>query len=77
LESATKELAFRLAKGPPAAMGLAKVSIYQGLEMNLAQVSEREAAVQTLCLATEDCKEALTAFREKRPLYLRGDSTPV
>ena len=72
LESATKELAFRLAKGPPAAIGLAKVSIYQGLEMNLAQVLEREAAAQALCLATEDCKEALTAFREKRPPVFKG-----
>ena len=72
LEAATKELALSLAKGPSLAINMIKTSIYQGLEMDLASALEREAAVQSICILTEDCKEGIRAFKEKRKPMFKG-----
>ncbi len=66
LEAKTRELALQLAQGPTLALGLAKTSLYQGLEMNLYQVLEMEAKAQTLCILSGDVIEGIKAFREKR-----------
>jgi len=66
LEAATRELASRIAKGPPIALRLAKASIYQGLGMDLASVLEMEASALSVCLLTQDCKEGRAAIKEKR-----------
>jgi len=66
LESATRELALRLAKGPTKAIGLAKRTINRALSMDLEQLLEYEVFAQEAAGASEDFKEGLAAFLEKR-----------
>jgi 2-(1,2-epoxy-1,2-dihydrophenyl)acetyl-CoA isomerase len=65
-----KELAAKLADGPPLAHALAKRSIYQGMQMTLEQGLEYEVEAATLTILSEDVKEGVRAFKEKRkPMY--------
>jgi enoyl-CoA hydratase/carnithine racemase len=66
LESATKEFAEKLARGP--ALGLAKTKEMLNREMHIGFESalEAEAVAQALCMQTPDFKEAHAAFIEKR-----------
>ena len=65
-----KEFATNLANGPSLSIGLAKRSIYQGLQMTLEQGIECEVEAASLTLLSEDSKEGVRAFKEKRkPIY--------
>jgi len=66
LESATREFAEKLTRGP--ALGLAKTKEMLNREMNMGFESalEAEAVAQALCMQTPDFKEAHAAFIEKR-----------
>jgi 2-(1,2-epoxy-1,2-dihydrophenyl)acetyl-CoA isomerase len=66
LEIRVKELANTLARGPAMALGLSKISLYQALDISLASAVGREARAQTICMCSEDVKEAVSAFLEKR-----------
>ena len=66
LEIVTKEIAAALTKGAPLAIGMTKASIYQGLAMDLSTMLDYETRAQAMLSFTEDCKEALAAFSEKR-----------
>jgi 2-(1,2-epoxy-1,2-dihydrophenyl)acetyl-CoA isomerase len=69
----TLGLAKRLASGPPIAMGLAKRAVYQGLESSdLPAHMELELSFNNLCFFTEDAKEGVQSFRERRPPKFRG-----
>ena len=72
LEATTRELAESLAKGPPIALAMIKESIYQALEMNLATALDREADCQAILINSEDNKEGIAAFREKRRPEFKG-----
>ena len=72
LEEATHELALRLAKGPTRAIGLAKRAINRALSMDLEQVLEYEMYAQEIAGASEDHREGIAAFLEKRPPVFRG-----
>ncbi len=72
LEAVVKELAHKLAKGPPMAIALQKISLYQGLTMDLPTAIEWEARAMSLCMLSEDMKEGLKAFKEKRPPLFKG-----
>ena len=72
LESVTKELALKLAKGPSVAIGLAKISIYQGLGMDLPTAIEWEARAHAISMLTEDMQEGIKAFKEKREPVFKG-----
>jgi 2-(1,2-epoxy-1,2-dihydrophenyl)acetyl-CoA isomerase len=72
LEAATRELALRIAEGPPIALGMAKTSIYEALGMDLASVIEMEARALSICLLTQDCKEGVKAIKEKRKPHFMG-----
>ncbi len=72
LETRTQELALSLARGPSVAIGLIKNSIYQGMETDLASALENEAKAQALCFLTDDLKEGLKSFSEKRPPVFTG-----
>ena len=70
LEAETMALATKIAKGPPIAIRLDKMLIYQGLTMDFDQALEVVAACAPLGLSSEDHAEGVRAFIEKRePLY--------
>lgn len=73
LEDRVKELANRLTKAPPLALGLSKISLYQGLDLSLTSAIEREVIAQTICMSSKDAKEAVNAFLEKRPPTFSGE----
>jgi 2-(1,2-epoxy-1,2-dihydrophenyl)acetyl-CoA isomerase len=71
LEKTTMEFAKRLAEGPPLAIRLTKMQTYKGIDMPLDIAMEFGAASETLTLLSEDHKEGLAGFREKRkPMFL-------
>ncbi len=72
LEKETMALALKIANGPPLAMRLAKLQVYKGLGMDLETALQMAAACETITLSSEDHKEGVAAFREKRQATFRG-----
>ena len=62
----------RLAVGPTKAIGLAKYLTNRSLDSDRASALWDEAVGQELVTGTEDCREGLTAFAERRPPVFRG-----
>ena len=67
-----RELARKIAANGPIAVRYALESIRQGIEIPLAQGQILEATLFGLCAATEDMKEGMNAFLEKRPARFGG-----
>lgn len=59
-------LALKIAGKGQVAVRLAKEAVVNGLEMDLARASRYEADLFGLCFATDDQKEGMSAFLEKR-----------
>ena len=72
LEIATRELAEKLAKGPPLAIQKAKRAIYEGLGMDLSSSLKQVASAVEELRKTEDHREGARAFVEKREPVFRG-----
>jgi 2-(1,2-epoxy-1,2-dihydrophenyl)acetyl-CoA isomerase len=72
LMAKTYELARKIASGPPIAIRLAKRAIYHNQEVDLRAGLEYETYAQNLCRETEDSKEGVKAFMEKRAPNFRG-----
>jgi 2-(1,2-epoxy-1,2-dihydrophenyl)acetyl-CoA isomerase len=72
LEAVARELAARLATGPPVALAAMKQAMHQGLSLSLAETLEVEALSQTMCFSTADTAEAMTAFVERREPRFEG-----
>jgi 2-(1,2-epoxy-1,2-dihydrophenyl)acetyl-CoA isomerase len=72
LEKATMEWAERLAAGPTKALGLAKRLLNRSLELTLGQSLAEEALIQELVTGTNDIKEGMRAFAEKRDPKFTG-----
>jgi enoyl-CoA hydratase/carnithine racemase len=66
------ELAGKIAANGPAAVRYAMAAIRDGVEMPFAQGLEFEATLFGLCAATEDMREGMAAFLEKRPPRFTG-----
>ena len=69
---ATYELATKLAAGPPIAIRLAKRSLYHNQEVDLRAALEFETFAQNVCYETEDAREGIRAFVEKRAPMFTG-----
>jgi enoyl-CoA hydratase/carnithine racemase len=72
LLSAARELAHRIAANPPQALRLAKRLLREGQHARLSDTLELSAAYQALAHETEDHKEALNAFFDKRTPVFSG-----
>jgi 2-(1,2-epoxy-1,2-dihydrophenyl)acetyl-CoA isomerase len=66
------ELARKLAAGPPIAMGVTKRLLNSSLLRSLEGVAEAEAYGQALAMSSEDHREGINAFREKRDPKFTG-----
>lgn len=69
---AARELADRIAANPAHAVRMAKRLLQQGREMAQAPLLELAAQMQALAHTTEDHREAVAAFLEKRPPRFGG-----
>ena len=70
--AAAVALGKRITSNGSAAVRYAMVAIRTGLDMTLADGQTLEATLFGLCAATEDMKEGMTAFLEKRPAKFTG-----
>ncbi len=73
LEEETMGLAHRIAEKPPVANRLVKGMVRRGLLQSLEQHLVEAAEVEVLTLTTQDHKEALAAFLEKRKPLFKGE----
>jgi len=67
-----RTLAAALAAKPPVALALAKRAIYASGDRSLSHMLDVELEHQLACFQSEDAKEGLQAFLEKRPAVFRG-----
>jgi enoyl-CoA hydratase/carnithine racemase len=72
LQEATRDLATSIADGPPVAIGIAKMMVYQALETDLSVHGRLEFFGQDYCFRTEDREEGIRSFLEKRPARFQG-----
>ena len=69
---AAYEVAAKIAAGPPIAIRLAKRALYHGLDVDLRAALEFETFAQNICSETEDAREGVRAFVEKRAPKFEG-----
>jgi 2-(1,2-epoxy-1,2-dihydrophenyl)acetyl-CoA isomerase len=72
LASATRELAERLARGPTLAHGAAKAAVYSSANLPFESLLDFEARNQRAVGRSDDVKEGIRAFRERRKPEFRG-----
>ncbi|MGA2028414.1 MAG: enoyl-CoA hydratase/isomerase family protein [Syntrophobacteraceae bacterium] len=72
LEAHVLDLARQIAAGPAIAYGLGKMILSKSWESNLDDILEYEALAQSICMQTEDNKEGINAFYEKRTPVFKG-----
>jgi enoyl-CoA hydratase/carnithine racemase len=72
LPDATRSLARTLAAKPPKALALAKRAVYASEAGSLDDALSVELRHQLECFLTEDAREGLQAFLEKRDARFRG-----
>lgn len=66
LMKTVRELARKMAAGPPIAIRLAKRALYHNQECDLRAALEYETYAQNICRETGDAREGIQAFVEKR-----------
>lgn len=67
-----RELALKIAAGPPIAIRLAKRALYRSQDTDLRAALEFETYAQNICRDTEDAREGIRAFVEKRAPKFQG-----
>ena len=72
LEPTVLSLARQLAQGPTRAIGIAKMLVTKGLELDLGSLLDYEAYAASVCMQTDDHQEGVRAFIEKRAPEFRG-----
>jgi 2-(1,2-epoxy-1,2-dihydrophenyl)acetyl-CoA isomerase len=65
-------LAKRLAAGPTRAIGMMKKLLNRSFELDIQTVLEFESAFQGILVSTDDVKEGVQSFLEKRPPEFKG-----
>ena len=72
LMAAAREKALQFAQGATAAIGLTKTLLHLATDSTLEQMAEHEAAALAIVLSTEDHREGIRAFIDKRAPQFRG-----
>ena len=72
LMNVAREFAMKLANGPTKTIGLAKIAINKGLISDLRASLDYEKELQNICFLSEDHKEGVVAFKEKRKTRFKG-----
>jgi 2-(1,2-epoxy-1,2-dihydrophenyl)acetyl-CoA isomerase len=72
LEKTSMDLAHELAKAPTRAIGLIKRTLNKAASSDLETILDYEAYVQQIASETEDHKEGVAAFLDKRPADFKG-----
>jgi 2-(1,2-epoxy-1,2-dihydrophenyl)acetyl-CoA isomerase len=72
LEATAAEWAGRLAQGPTKTIGFAKRLLNRSLDVDRATLFEEEALLVEMVAATEDSKEGVASFLERRPTEFKG-----
>lgn len=72
LDGVVAELATTIASGPPLALSMSKRQIDGASGMSLAQSLEVETLAQSVNATTNDLREAMTAWMERRPPTFEG-----
>ncbi len=72
LMKVTREFAARIASGPSVAIELIKKGVYKGVSGDLEGQLDFETLAQRICFQTEDFKEGITSFLEKRQPKFKG-----
>ncbi|MBV9040096.1 MAG: enoyl-CoA hydratase/isomerase family protein [Acidimicrobiia bacterium] len=72
LEAGAEAVVVELAKGPTVALGLTKWLLHAGASVGLEEHLRNEAFALELSSRSEDFREGLSAFQEKRPPEFKG-----
>ncbi|NLV21432.1 MAG: short-chain-enoyl-CoA hydratase [Syntrophomonadaceae bacterium] len=73
LMTEAKKLAVKIARQAPVAVGYAKAAIGRGMQVDLDTAMQIESDLFSMCYATEDQREGMNAFVEKRkPQFKAG-----
>jgi 2-(1,2-epoxy-1,2-dihydrophenyl)acetyl-CoA isomerase len=72
LSTEAKTLAASLANGPALAIALTKRALLEGARSSLTEVLSLEAELQGQCIVSEDFREGVQAFLEKREAHFAG-----
>jgi 2-(1,2-epoxy-1,2-dihydrophenyl)acetyl-CoA isomerase len=72
LEAETKKWAAKLAAGPTFAIGLSKRLLNRSLQSDIDTCFAEEAFTQALTANSEDMREGIRSFMEKRPPAFKG-----
>lgn len=72
LMAVTKELATRIAKGPSIAIKLMKLATLKGLRHDLMSYLDFESYALNICRQTDDHREGVEAFKQKREPQFKG-----
>jgi enoyl-CoA hydratase/carnithine racemase len=70
--AAAREMAGQIAALPPLALAVSKRALYQGAENDFDAAVQTETFGLEYLFKTQDHKEAVAAFLEKRPAQFRG-----
>lgn len=72
LQEEVMDLAIRLSNGPPLATSVAKQRLNRGLSGDLSGELDWAVSMQSICFKSEDCREGIVAFKERRKPKFQG-----